>query len=434
GIEEIEEVPPLEEDTIIEEIDDDELVEVEEDSEAFEEREGGDYQEVDEKGAKAGEIAGEAEGAGEGKGLEGEEGVELPGTDEVVEEIGLTGEHQEAVGIEEVGGSFGTGKPDEDTGGGISAKNSFGKDSTGVKEGKKCGLVEFLSEEIPEDEYFRKDELVKAKILAEKFEDYLDITKKFFNRHIWIPGGDYKVGRKNSCYNEREEKKVLLKPFYIGEFPVINGIFKIFIEKTGYKTSAERVGYGVVYEGKIKRNVDKGTGRKSFILTNGIVSRIVAGACWRHPFGPGSSIEEKDTHPVVQVSIEDARAFASWTGKRLPDEDEWEVSAKSSDCSIFTWGNEWKKEYCNSEESWIGDTTPVDYYQDLSKSPFGICDLLGNIMEWTSTIYEHSDSPSDKGYVIKGGSFVDGDIFSSSRRIKAHERLWSNIIGFRCAV
>ncbi|MDY6845288.1 MAG: SUMF1/EgtB/PvdO family nonheme iron enzyme, partial [Thermodesulfobacteriota bacterium] len=269
------------------------------------------------------------------------------------------------------------------------------------------------------------------------FEEYLDVTKRFYNRHIWIPGGHYLVGIKNPTLEEQDERKVPTESFYIGEYPVINAIFKIFVEKTGYKTSAEKAGYGEVFEGKTKCIIDKQTGRKSLIFNRGIVCKIVDGACWQHPSGPESSIENKDNHPVVQVSIEDARAFAAWTGKRLPSEVEWEIAAKGNNGRIFPWGNEWEKDYCNYEDSLNADTTSVDLYQDLSRSPFGICDLLGNVLEWTSTLYEQTTKnspPKEKHYIIKGGSFIDRTIFSTSRRLKASEKKWSNIIGFRCAV
>jgi len=317
------------------------------------------------------------------------------------------------------------------------AREFNGGEDIDVSDKEGSDSMKFLSEEIPPDEEFRRDDLLKAKVLAERFEEYLDITKRFYNRHIWIPGGNYFMGSKYPTQNEQEDKRVTLRPFYLGEYPVVNAIFKVFIENTGYKTSAERTGYGEVYEGQIKMIVDKDTGRKSYIMATGVVSKVIEGACWRHPFGPDSSIEGKDNHPVVQVSIEDAHAFAAWTGKRLPSEAEWEAAARSADGRNFPWGNEWKKEYCNFEESYVGDTVPVDYYQDSSMSPFGVRDLLGNVQDWTSTIYEDTsrDNPlKGRYFVVKGGSFINSGVFSPGMRAVASEKTWSNIIGFRCGV
>ena len=159
----------------------------------------------------------------------------------------------------------------------------------------------------------------------------------------------------------------------------------------------------------------------------------VKGACWYQPFGPGSTLHKKRNHPVVQVSLEDAMAFAAWTGKRLPTEEEWEAAARTAHGYVFPWGNEWKNEACNTEESLVGDTTPVDRYHE-SANEYGIMDLMGNVMEWTLTRSEFVSKEQNESvmYITKGGSFISANGTCLPRRSKLHPDSHSNILGFRC--
>jgi formylglycine-generating enzyme required for sulfatase activity len=256
---------------------------------------------------------------------------------------------------------------------------------------------------------------------------------KYYNQYILIPAGEYTVGVKSPKNGERPLKKIHLEPFYFGKFPVTNALFEIFVEKTGYKTTAEKIGYGIVYHGRYQRVIDEKTGLETFDWRSTLSSDRVDGACWYQPSGPGSTLHNKRNHPVVQVTREDAMAFAAWTGKRLPTEDEWEAAARTARGHELPWGSEPNPAFCNIEESYIGDTTPVDQYKKHANA-FGIADTIGNILEWTIELSMPSPGQSgqERIYSFKGGSWISGrDVRLFSRIIPGSES-HSNIIGFRC--
>lgn len=111
-------------------------------------------------------------------------------------------------------------------------------------------------------------------------------------------------------------------------------------------------------------------------------------------------------HPVTWVSLQDARAFAYWAGKRLPTDIEWQWAAQGADGRHWPWGNTFDAQLCNSDTA---GTTPVDAFPGNS-SPFGVCDLVGNVWEWIDT--ECSDG-WHRWCFIRGGSFY-----------QAHGSMW----------
>jgi sulfatase modifying factor 1 len=83
---------------------------------------------------------------------------------------------------------------------------------------------------------------------------------------------------------------------------------------------------------------------------------VVPGAYWKRPEGPGSTINGRDRHPVVHVAYEDAEAYASWTGKGLPTEAEWEYAARGGlEGSVFAWGDEHFPDGKPMANSWQGE-------------------------------------------------------------------------------
>jgi formylglycine-generating enzyme required for sulfatase activity len=277
-----------------------------------------------------------------------------------------------------------------------------------------------------------EDDTDKARRLAEVFDGQLRTMERFYNQYLLVPEGEYTIGSKTPRKDEQSERKVRVASFYMGKFPVTNALFEVFIEKTGYVTTAERVGHSIVYYGRLRKEVDERTGLVRFTSFATIQSQTVPGACWFQPLGPGSNLHGKRNNPVVQVSLEDAMAFAAWTGKRLPTEEEWEASARTQKGSILPWGNDWIAGACNTEESAVAGTTPVDQFKERANA-LGLADMLGNVMEWTSNTWQ-ADSTSRNGtsYVAKGGGWISGKEIRLFSRFKVDSGTTSNVLGFRC--
>jgi len=115
---------------------------------------------------------------------------------------------------------------------------------------------------------------------------------------------------------------------------------------------------------------------------------------WVH----GSPPKGEENHPVVWVSLEDARAYARWSGKRLPTGIEWQYAAQGTDGRKYPWGNSFDSTRCNNG---LGHTTAVDRFPS-GKSPFGVCDMVGNVWQLTNDVY---DNGSYYFVTMRGGSF-----------------------------
>ncbi|MEY4827709.1 MAG: hypothetical protein RLZZ288_1260, partial [Planctomycetota bacterium] len=228
----------------------------------------------------------------------------------------------------------------------------------------------------------------------------------------WIPGSEFTMGSDapDARPDERPAHRVRVNGFWIDRHEVTNDEFAAFVAATGYVTVAER---SVDWE-LLKLQVPPGTpkpaeemlqpGSLVFTPTTGAVRtddasqwwRWVSGADWRHPEGPGSSIEGKGNHPVVQVAFEDAQAYAAWAGKRLPTEAEWEYAARGGlEGATFVWGeapldatrcNVWQGEFphLNTREDGFVTTAPVGSYPP---NGYGLVDMAGNVWEWCSDQY-----------------------------------------------
>ncbi|MBK9094537.1 MAG: SUMF1/EgtB/PvdO family nonheme iron enzyme [Anaerolineae bacterium] len=109
---------------------------------------------------------------------------------------------------------------------------------------------------------------------------------------------------------------------------------------------------------------------------------------------------DKENHPVVNVSWDDAQAFCQWAGVRLPTEQQWEKAARGTDGRAYPWGNQPPSgDLCNFNNI-VGGTTPVGHYPK-GASPYGLLDMAGNVFEWCENLYEGQSNVR----VIRGGAY-----------------------------
>jgi formylglycine-generating enzyme required for sulfatase activity len=282
-------------------------------------------------------------------------------------------------------------------------------------------------DELDEEELKALEEFRNSRELAQQFDDFLGEREKKFNAYITIPEGTYTIGTEKSL-----KSSLALQPFdmprvYMGKYPVTNALFEIFVEQTGYITTAEKKGIGTVYHCRFKKEGEK------VIWSKQAGSSTVKGACWYQPLGPGSTLHGKRNHPVVQISVDDAFAYASWIGRRLPTEAEWESAARTDMALKYPWGNQFDPKALNIESSGFADTSSVDDY-DHASNGFGMTDMLGNVMEWTADTQPppFATRKAKLFNVAKGGAWNAKDSITISSRGLFPPNTTANTIGFRC--
>jgi len=222
---------------------------------------------------------------------------------------------------------------------------------------------------------------------------------------VWIPSGTFLMGSDRHYSEEAPAHKVKVAGFWIGAYAVTNAEFARFVDATGYVTVAERPANPADYPGAQPELLVPAS--VVFKKTRGPVDlsnpynwwTYVAGADWRHPRGPDTSIDKFLDHPVVHVAFEDAEAYTTWRGHELPTEAEWEFAARGGlDAAEFVWGSEYMPSGRAMANTWQGDfpwqnrvedgyewTAPVGSFPP---NGYGLYDMAGNVWEWTTDWFQ----------------------------------------------
>ena len=285
---------------------------------------------------------------------------------------------------------------------------------------------------------------------------------------VALPGGEFRMGSVEFYPEETPVHTVTVAPFAIERHPVTNAQFADFVADTGYVTVAERALDPALYPGVAQS--DLAPGALVFRPTPGPVDlrdwrqwwTWEPGANWQQPSGPGSSIQDRPEHPVVQVAFPDAAAYAQWAGRRLPSEAEWEFAARAGATTVYPWGDEatpdgrlmantWQGRFPYRNDGaagWAG-TSPVGTF---APNAFGLVDMIGNVWEWTTTRFaaRHRLEEPTQGccpvtedpdpavnQVLKGGSHLCAPEYCHRYRPAARSSQSQDSatthIGFRCA-
>jgi formylglycine-generating enzyme required for sulfatase activity len=216
----------------------------------------------------------------------------------------------------------------------------------------------------------------------------------------WIPGGTFLMGSEDFYPEERPVRPATVEGFWIDEHPVTVAAFRRFVKATGHVTLAEQAPDHADYPDADPALLVPGSG--VFRMPSGPVPMDdamnwwtwVPGADWRHPEGPGSTLDGRDRHPVTHVAFGDAAAYAAWAGKALPTEAEWERAARGGlEGATYTWGDEvtpkgrfmantWQGRFPweNLCEDGFAGTSPV---RSFPPNGYGLFDMAGNVWEWT---------------------------------------------------
>jgi gamma-glutamyl hercynylcysteine S-oxide synthase len=203
----------------------------------------------------------------------------------------------------------------------------------------------------------------------------------------------------------QHRRSMHIKPLYVDKYPVTNADFKKFLDAARYHPKDDH----------------------NFLRD------------WKNGTYPGGW----DRKPVTWVSLEDARAYAAWAGKRLPHEWEWQYAAQGTDGRPYPWGSQWDPTAVPAPDLGRIAGGPSDVgTHPKGASPFGVMDLVGNVWQWTD---EYQDEHT-RAAIVRGGSYYQPQgskwYFPQAYRLDEHGKYLlmapsidrSGTIGFRCVV
>ncbi len=267
---------------------------------------------------------------------------------------------------------------------------------------------------------------------------------------IPIHGGRLTRGRAGGRRDEAPQHVVIVSDFAIDATLVTVGAFRAFATRTGYVTSAERLGFGM----------GASEGMEDWAWER------IPGASWRRPYWEATTDTAsfvRDDAPVVMVTWDDASAYCASTGRRLPTEAEWEYAMRAGrDGSRYPWGDDaalagayrlnfWQGEshrHNDRDDGWVY-VSPVKAYPP---NAWGIYDPVGNVWQWTADWYSEATYAEAAAHgivrdpagpasgvmrVLRGGSWWCGACVCEGNglfyRGKTRPDAPYSNIGFRCA-
>ena len=275
---------------------------------------------------------------------------------------------------------------------------------------------------------------------------------------VLIPEGEFLMGSEDRLAypadGEGPVRRVRMLAFLIDACAVSNEDFAGFVDDTDYVTDCERLGWSYVFDGTPANDAAPSRG-----LARAPWWRQTEGACWRHPEGPGSDLKGREQHPVVHVTWNDAAAYATVAGKRLPTEAEWEYAARAGLAGkAYPWGDELEPGGRHLMNVWQGtfprENTCADGYEGtcpvdaFPPNAYGLHNMTGNTWEWCVDWFSREFDARERRTnpkgpqtgthkVARGGSYLCHASYCRRYRVSARTALApdfsSSDVGFRCA-
>jgi len=254
----------------------------------------------------------------------------------------------------------------------------------------------------------------KTGIFTTSSPNIITLDSPVYLHLVRIPSGRFLMGSDlvkdfNARQNEQPQHLVYLSEYFISKYPITNAQYASFLHNTTHPPPKH----------------------------------------WRN----GRIPNQKENHPVVNISWEDALSFCKWLSNstrksfRLPTEAEWEKAGRGTDGSLYPWGDEWNVTRCNSRSSKLNDTTPVGQYSPSSDSIYGVADMSGNVWEWCIDWFDENEyqwrlaanitdplGPSLEGLekVVRGGSWLSMQVQCRvACRYMAEPNTFDESLGFR---